>query len=78
MPGKTVLLTGASSGLGVETLKLLLGQIADLIVVVRNVEKMKSAAEKAYPEILKNMGVGSKPLEIYKARFVYLRQLLVI
>ncbi|CUM65845.1 uncharacterized protein PRCAT00003494001 [Priceomyces carsonii] len=45
LSGKNVIITGASSGLGLEVLRLLLIQHANIGVVVRNVGKMEAAIE---------------------------------
>lgn len=48
--GKTVIITGASSGLGKEATRVLAGKNATVIMAVRNVEKGEQVAQ----EILKN------------------------
>jgi NAD(P)-dependent dehydrogenase (short-subunit alcohol dehydrogenase family) len=52
LTGKTVVVTGASSGIGLETALTLAGKGADMILAVRNMAKGKEAIKKiklAYP-----------------------------
>lgn len=43
--GKVVIVTGASSGIGLEAAKALAGKNAEIIIAVRNMEKGKTAAD---------------------------------
>ncbi|EDK37097.2 hypothetical protein PGUG_01195 [Meyerozyma guilliermondii ATCC 6260] len=64
LTGKTVLVTGANAGIGYETTKLLLEAGAQVLVVVRSLEKMKAAEDK-----LKSEGAETSRLEIFEGDF---------
>lgn len=64
LTGKNVIVTGANAGVGFESTKLLLKAGAQVIVVVRNLEKMKVAQEKIAAE-----GLDLSKLDVYQADF---------
>ncbi|MDN7246423.1 oxidoreductase [Planococcus shenhongbingii] len=53
LTGKTAIITGANSGIGLEAAKVLAGQGARIVMAIRNMEKGKAARQEivhAYPE----------------------------
>ena len=48
LTGKTVLITGASTGLGAETARALAAHGADLTLVARSTEKLRRVAEEIH------------------------------
>lgn len=60
LKGKTAIVTGASSGLGIETARVLALAGADVTMAVRNVE----AGEKVKAELLARLPAGSGKLEV--------------
>lgn len=56
--GKTALVTGASSGLGVQFARALAGHGADLVIVARRIERLKKLSEE-----IRGMGRKCLPLQ---------------
>jgi retinol dehydrogenase-12 len=63
MKGKTVLVTGSSSGIGLETAKVLAQQGAEIILVARNEDKLKEAVAAI------KAATGNDKLKYYTADF---------
>lgn len=61
LSGKTVLITGANAGVGFQATKLLLATGAQVVVVVRNVAKMKEA------QAMLTEGGAAPKLEVFQA-----------
>ncbi len=63
MTGKTVLITGSSSGIGLQTAKVLAQQGAEIILVARNEDKLKEAVATI------KAATGNEKLKYYTADF---------
>ena len=70
---KTALITGASSGIGLELAKIHASKGDNLVLVARNIEKLnqlKTELEKQYKievyNIEKDLSVINSPLEVYE------------
>ncbi|KAJ9103572.1 hypothetical protein QFC19_004340 [Naganishia cerealis] len=63
LTGKTVVVTGANAGVGFQSTKLLLAAGAQVVVVIRNLDKMKAAEEQL------KVDLKAPKLEVFQADF---------
>ena len=70
LEGKTIIITGGSSGIGLEAARVLSSKGANVIIAVRNLEKGESAAreiKEVYPKaIIEVMHIELSDLESVK------------